>query len=35
MYAIKQKLLKYIERLDEYQLRIVLGFVERLFRPQD
>ena len=33
METIKQKLLEYIERLNEYQLRIVLGFVERLFRP--
>ncbi len=32
METIKQKLLEYIERLNEYQLRIVLGFVERLFR---
>ena len=35
MNTIKQKLLKYIERLDEYQLRIVLGFIERLFPLQD
>jgi hypothetical protein len=33
MNTIKKKLLEYIERLDEFQLRIVLGFVERLFRP--
>ena len=33
MTKIKNQLLKKIERLDEYQLRIVLGFVERLFRP--
>lgn len=31
MYDIKKKLIEYIERLDEYQLRIVLGFVEKLF----
>lgn len=33
MNTVKKKLLEYIERLDEFQLRIVLGFVERLFRP--
>lgn len=33
MQKTKDKLLKRIERLNEYQLRIVLGFVERLFRP--
>ena len=30
--TIKNQLLKKIERLNDYQLRIVLGFVERLFR---
>jgi hypothetical protein len=37
MQKTKEQLIKRIEkrieRLDEYQLRIVLGFVERLFRP--
>lgn len=33
MQTTKNKLLKKIERLNEYQLRVVLGFVERLFRP--
>lgn len=33
MQTTKDKLLKKIERLNEYQLRIVLGFVNRLFRP--
>lgn len=31
--TIKNQLLKKIERLNDYQLRIVLGFVDRLFRP--
>jgi len=33
MQTTKDRLLKRIERLNEYQLRIVLGFVDRLFRP--
>lgn len=33
MQTTKNKLLKKIEKLNEYQLRVVLGFVERLFRP--
>lgn len=33
MQTTKDRLLKLIERLNEYQLRIVLGFVDRLFRP--
>lgn len=33
MQKTKNQLLKKIERLNEYQLRIVLGFVDRLFRP--
>lgn len=32
MDLIKEKLLEYIERLDEYQLRVLLGFIERLSR---
>lgn len=30
--TIKNQLHKKLEKLNEYQLRIVLGFVERLFR---
>lgn len=33
MQTTKDRLLKRIEKLNEYQLRIVLGFVDRLFRP--
>lgn len=33
MQTTRNQLLKRIEKLNEYQLRIVLGFVERLFRP--
>lgn len=33
MQTTKDRLLKHIEKLNDYQLRIVLGFVERLFRP--
>ena len=33
MQLTKNKLFKKLEGLNEYQLRIVLGFVERLFRP--
>lgn len=32
MEPLKRELTQYIEGLDEYQLRIVLGFVKRLFR---
>ena len=32
MQTTKDKLLKRIEKLNDYQLRIVLGFVDRLFR---
>ena len=33
MTNTKNQLLKKIERMSDYQLRIVLGFVNRLFRP--
>ena len=33
MQKTKNQLLKKIDGLNEYQLRIVLGFVSRLFRP--
>lgn len=31
----KDELLRYIENLDDYQIRIVLGFIRKLFRLDD
>lgn len=33
--TIKNELIQYIERMDEYQLYIVLGFVKKLFNIHD
>lgn len=33
--TIKKELVQYIEKLDEYQLHIVLGFIKRLFGLDD
>ena len=33
--ALKTELLQYIERMDEYQLRLVLGFLKKLFHLSD
>lgn len=29
--TLKNELIQYIERMDEYQLRIVLSFIKKLF----
>ena len=29
--TLKNELIQYIERMDEYQLHIVLGFIKKLF----
>ena len=31
----KNELHQYIDQMNDYQLRIVLGFIKRLFRIQD
>ena len=31
----KDELLHYIERMDDYQLRVVLGFIKKLFNFSD
>lgn len=28
---VKHELIKYLEKMDDYQLRIVLGFIKKLF----
>lgn len=33
--TIKNELIQYIERMDEYQLHIVLGFIKKLFNIHD
>lgn len=33
--TLKNELLQHIEKMDEYQIRMVLGFVKRLFRLPD
>lgn len=33
--ALKTQLIQYIEKMDEYQLHIVLGFIKKLFGFDD
>ena len=33
--SLKDELHKLIDKMDEYRLRIVLGFVKKLFNPHD
>lgn len=33
--ALKNELHQYIERMNEYQLRILLGFIKKLFNLSD
>lgn len=33
--VLKEQIIRYIEKLDEYQLHIVLGFIKRLFDIHD
>ena len=35
MHELRKELNHYIENLNEYQLRLVLGFIKRLFRIPD
>ena len=33
--TLKNELIQYIERMNEYQLHIVLGFIKKLFHLDD